>query len=44
MMANVPAALIGEKIAEKLPVAAVRVTAAIVFAALGIVTLADVSR
>jgi len=44
MMANVPAAPIGDKIADKLPVTAIRVTAAIVFAALAILTLADVSR
>ena len=39
MLANIPAVLIGNKIADKLPVKAIRVTAAIVFAALGAVTL-----
>jgi len=43
-MAKVPAALIGARIADKLPITAIRVTAAIVFAALAILTLADVSR
>jgi putative Ca2+/H+ antiporter (TMEM165/GDT1 family) len=39
MLANIRAVLIGNKIPDKLPVKAIRVTAAIVFAALGAVTL-----
>ena len=39
MLANIPVVLIGNKIADKLPVKAIRVTAAIVFAALGAATL-----
>ena len=39
MLANIPAVLIGNKMADKLPVKAIRVTAAIVFAALGAVTI-----
>ena len=40
MLANIPAVLIGNRIAEKLPVRAIRMTAAVVFAALGIWTIA----
>jgi putative Ca2+/H+ antiporter (TMEM165/GDT1 family) len=40
MLANIPAVLIGNRIAEKLPVRAIRMTAAAVFAALGIWTIA----
>jgi putative Ca2+/H+ antiporter (TMEM165/GDT1 family) len=40
MLANIPAVLIGDRIAEKLPVRAIRITAAVVFAALGALTLA----
>ena len=39
MAANVPAVLIGEKLAHKLPLKAIRWTAAAVFAVTGIVTL-----
>jgi putative Ca2+/H+ antiporter (TMEM165/GDT1 family) len=39
MLANIPAVLIGNKIADKLPVKAIRITAAIVFAALGALIL-----
>jgi len=39
MAANVPAVLIGEKLAKKLPLKAIRWTAAAVFAATGILTL-----
>jgi putative Ca2+/H+ antiporter (TMEM165/GDT1 family) len=42
MLANIPAVLIGNRIAGKLPVKAIRITAAAVFAALGIVTLSGV--
>ena len=40
MLAKIPAVLIGDRIAEKLPVRAIRITAAVVFAALGALTLA----
>jgi len=43
MLAN-PAVLIGDRIADKLPVKAIRATAAIVFAALGAVTLVGGGR
>jgi putative Ca2+/H+ antiporter (TMEM165/GDT1 family) len=39
MAANIPVVLLGDKLAGKLPVKAIRLTAAAVFAALGIVTL-----
>jgi putative Ca2+/H+ antiporter (TMEM165/GDT1 family) len=39
MAANIPAVLFGHKIAERLPVKAIRITAAMVFAALGVMTL-----
>ena len=42
MLANIPAVLNGDQIADRLPVKAIRITAAIVFAALGVVTLAGV--
>jgi putative Ca2+/H+ antiporter (TMEM165/GDT1 family) len=44
MLANIPAVLIGDRIADKLPVKAIRMTAAAVFAALGVLTLASVSQ
>jgi putative Ca2+/H+ antiporter (TMEM165/GDT1 family) len=44
MLANVPAVLAGHKIADKLPVKAIRITAAAVFAVLGIVTLTGVGK
>jgi Ca2+/H+ antiporter, TMEM165/GDT1 family len=40
MLANIPAVLIGNRIAEKLPVRAIQITAAVVFAALGVLTIA----
>jgi putative Ca2+/H+ antiporter (TMEM165/GDT1 family) len=40
MLANIPAVLIGDRIAYKLPVKAIRITAAVVFTTLGVVTLA----
>ena len=40
MLANIPAVLI----ADRLPVKAIRITAAIVFAALGVLTLVGVGR
>ena len=39
MLANVPAVLIGHRAADRLPVRAIRLVAAAVFAVLGIVTL-----
>jgi putative Ca2+/H+ antiporter (TMEM165/GDT1 family) len=40
MSANIPAVLIGNGIAEKLPVRAIRMTAAVVFAVIGVLTIA----
>jgi putative Ca2+/H+ antiporter (TMEM165/GDT1 family) len=42
MLANIPAVLIGDRIADRLPVKAIRITAAVVFTALGVLTLAGV--
>jgi putative Ca2+/H+ antiporter (TMEM165/GDT1 family) len=42
MLANIPAVLVGNRIAEKLPVKAIRITAAVVFAALGVLALAGI--
>lgn len=42
MLANIPVVLIGDRIADRLPVKAIRITAAVVFAALGVLTLAGV--
>ena len=42
MLANIPAVLIGDRIADRLPITAIRVTAAVVFAALGVLALAGV--
>lgn len=39
MLANIPAVIIGDRLAGKLPVKAMRIIAALVFVALGIVTL-----
>jgi Ca2+/H+ antiporter, TMEM165/GDT1 family len=39
MLANIPAVLIGDKIAERLPMKPIRIAAAAVFAALGVFTL-----
>ena len=39
MLANIPAVLIGSKLAGRLPVRAIRISAAVVFAALGAITL-----
>ena len=39
MLANIPAVLIGDRIAGKLPIRAIRIAAAVVFAALGLWTL-----
>jgi Ca2+/H+ antiporter, TMEM165/GDT1 family len=44
MAANIPAVLLGNRMAAKLPVRAIRITAAVVFAALGTVTLFGAAR
>ena len=42
ILANIPAVLIGDRIADRLPMRAIRITAAVVFATLGVLTLAGV--
>jgi Ca2+/H+ antiporter, TMEM165/GDT1 family len=42
MLANVPAVLLGDRIAERLPVRAIRIVAAVVFVALGVLTIAGI--
>jgi Ca2+/H+ antiporter, TMEM165/GDT1 family len=44
MLANIPAVLIGNRIADKLPVRTIRITAAAVFALLGVLTLAGIDK
>ena len=44
MLANIPAVLIGNRIADKLPVRTIRITAAAVFAVLGVLTLAGIDK
>ena len=44
MLANIPAVLIGDRIADKVPVKPIRFTAAVVFALIGILTLAGVGE
>jgi Ca2+/H+ antiporter, TMEM165/GDT1 family len=44
MLANIPAVFLGHRMADKLPVKAVRIVAALVFAALGALCLAGVGR
>jgi putative Ca2+/H+ antiporter (TMEM165/GDT1 family) len=44
MLASIPAVLIGNRIADNLPVKAIRITAAVVFAALGVLTFAGVGE
>ncbi|HET6196851.1 MAG TPA: TMEM165/GDT1 family protein [Acetobacteraceae bacterium] len=39
MLANVPAVLVGDRMAGRLPVSAIRIAAGLVFAALGLITL-----
>jgi Ca2+/H+ antiporter, TMEM165/GDT1 family len=41
MLANIPAVFVGDRIAEKLPVRMIRITAAMVFAAVGVLTIAS---
>jgi len=40
MLANIPAVLLGDRIAERLPVRAIRIAAAVVFVVLGVLTIA----
>jgi putative Ca2+/H+ antiporter (TMEM165/GDT1 family) len=42
VLANIPAVIIGDRLADKLPVRSIRLAAAAVFAGLGIVTLIGV--
>ena len=42
MLANIPAVLVGGRIADRLPMKAIRITAAVVFAVFGVVTFAGV--
>jgi Ca2+/H+ antiporter, TMEM165/GDT1 family len=44
MLANVPAVILGDRLAGKLPVKAIRITAAMVFAGLGVFTLIGVGK
>jgi Ca2+/H+ antiporter, TMEM165/GDT1 family len=39
MLANIPAVILGDKLSDRLPVKAIRVTAAVVFGILGVITL-----
>ena len=39
MLANIPAVLIGDRIADKLPMRPIRITAAVAFAILGVLAL-----
>jgi putative Ca2+/H+ antiporter (TMEM165/GDT1 family) len=44
MLANIPAVLIGGRLADRLPLPAIRMAAALVFAAIGILTLLGIGR
>jgi len=44
MLANIPAVMIGDRLAGKLPVKAIRIIAAIVFAGLGLLTVLGIGR
>jgi putative Ca2+/H+ antiporter (TMEM165/GDT1 family) len=44
MLANIPAVLIADRIADKLPVKPIRITAAVAFALIGVLTLAGVGE
>jgi Ca2+/H+ antiporter, TMEM165/GDT1 family len=44
MLANIPAVLLGHKLANNLPVKAIRIVAALVFAVLGVLTLIGVGE
>jgi putative Ca2+/H+ antiporter (TMEM165/GDT1 family) len=39
MLANIPVVIMGDRIAGRLPLKPIRITAAVVFAAVGIITL-----
>ena len=39
MLANIPAVVLGDRLAGRLPVKAIRLTAAVVFSLLGVATL-----
>jgi putative Ca2+/H+ antiporter (TMEM165/GDT1 family) len=42
MLANIPVVLIGERIADRLPIRAIRIAAAVMFAVLGVMTAAGI--
>jgi putative Ca2+/H+ antiporter (TMEM165/GDT1 family) len=42
MLANIPVVLIGDRIADRLPIRAIRIAAAVVFAALGVLTVVGI--
>ena len=42
MLANIPAVILGDRLAGKLPVKAIRIAAAVVFGLLGVLTLGSV--
>ena len=44
MLANIPVVAIGDRIADKLPVKAIRLVAAAVFAALGVLTMTGIGE
>jgi putative Ca2+/H+ antiporter (TMEM165/GDT1 family) len=44
MLANIPAVLIGDKLAGRLPLKAIRLTVVAVFLALGVVILSGLGR
>jgi putative Ca2+/H+ antiporter (TMEM165/GDT1 family) len=44
MLANIPVVLLGDKLANNLPVKAIRILAALVFVALGVLTLLGVGE
>ena len=44
MLANIPVVVIGDRIAGRLPVKAIRLVAAAVFAALGVLTIAGIGE
>jgi putative Ca2+/H+ antiporter (TMEM165/GDT1 family) len=44
MLANIPAVLLGHRLADKLPVKAIRIVTALVFAVIGVLTVARVGE
>ena len=44
MLANIPVVLIGNRIADKLPITAIRIATAVVFALLGVLTITGIGR